>query len=76
MGTLFQQLEMLQAGIVLVLFRVLFWNPDKYGNTTTDVISIWYVRILVLVDPIVPEDYAHLLASEDHPHIPSSFGGY
>ncbi len=71
-ATVFQQLELSQTEIVLVSF----WNPDKYGNTTTDIIYISYIRIVFFVDPIVPEDFAHFLTSEDHLCIPSSFGGF
>ena len=39
----FQHLEMSQTGMVLVSFRVLFWNPDKYGNTTVEDIYIVHI---------------------------------
>ena len=71
-ATVFQQPEISQTGIVPGILL----KPDKYGNATTDLICIYIIYIdifivrtyvsLFLVDPIVPEDFANILTSEDH----------
>lgn len=53
-------------------------KPDKYGNTTTDLIYviyiyISYIRIDFSCGPYVPEDFVNILTSED---LPSSVGGF
>ena len=40
-------------------FQVAFWNPDKYGNTSADIMYISYIYVsCLLADHIVPEDFA------------------
>ena len=39
------------------------------------IIVYTYIRIIFLVDAMVPQDFANFLTSEDHLRIPSSFGG-
>lgn len=46
-ATVFQQLETSQTIIVLVSFRVLVWNPDKYGNTIMDIRYYNYTSICI-----------------------------